>query len=258
MARTLTVFVLGLVLVYAAVCLFTYLRQRQLIYFPTAPYDAIDLSPIWIESDGERLKLWALNPGRDQAIVYFGGNAEQPLYGREMFESALDAYTVYLLNYRGYGGSSGSPDEAGFLADGLNVFDEVAPRHHGVSLIGRSIGSAVATYVAARRPVARLALVTPMDSLEALARRYYPLLPVSLLLKDRFRAVDSAPLVTAETLVLIAGDDEIVPYENSRRLVDALDSAPVTVSVLDHQGHNTIGHTPDYAEALRGFFSTPW
>jgi uncharacterized protein len=255
MTRTLMVFTLALVLLYAAICLVTYLRQRQLMYFPTPPHDAVDLAPLWIESGGERLKLWALNPGQDQAIVYFGGNAEQPLYGREMFERALPSHTVYLVNYRGYGGSSGSPSETAFHDDGLRIFDTVAARHGGVALIGRSIGSAVATHVAARRPATALALVTPMDSMEALAQHYYPLLPVKLLLKDRYRAIDSARLVTARTLAVIAADDRIIPLENSQRLVDALRSAPVTVEILEHHGHNNLGHAPDYGNLLRDFFA---
>ena len=255
MTRTLMVFTLGLVLLYAGICLVTYLRQRQLMYFPTPPHDAVDLVPLWIESDGERLKLWVLNPGQDEAIVYFGGNAEQPLYGREMFEQALTSHTVYLVNYRGYGGSSGTPSETGFHGDGLTIFDAVAARHADVALIGRSIGSAVATHVAARRPASALALVTPMDSMEALARHYYPLLPVTLLLKDRYRAIDSAPRVTARTLVVIAANDRIIPLENSQRLVDALRSAPVTVEILEHHGHNSLGQTADYGNLLRDFFA---
>lgn len=256
MTRTITVLLAVALTAYLALCLVTYLRQRQLLYFPTAPVAAGDLAPLWVESGGERLKLWPLNPGRREAVVYFGGNAEQVLYARELFESGFDRYTVYLVNYRGYGGSSGRPSEAGFLTDGLNVFDAAAALHDRVSLVGRSIGSAVAVHVAATRPVPKLVLVTPMDSVEALARRHYPLLPVSLLLKDRYRADASAPAVRAKTLVVLAGDDEIVPHESSRRLVEALHAAPVTVAVIEGESHNSLGRVPDYADTMRSFLMT--
>ncbi len=253
MTRTLWSLVALAVVVYAAFCLYTYLRQRQLIYFPTAPSHAADIDPMWLDSDGERLKLWPLNPGREEALVYFGGNGEDVLFNRTLFESVFGDHSVYLVNYRGYGGSSGAPSQAGFYTDALNVFDAVAARHAAVSVIGRSIGSAVAIHVAARRPVRQLVLVTPMDSVESLAKRAYPLLPVTLLLKDPYRAVDDAPRIDAPTLVVVAERDHIVPLESTERLVEALDGAPVTVTTLPGHDHNSFADDPRYGAVLGSF-----
>lgn len=252
--RSILAILVIVVIGYAVICVWMYARQRQLIYFPTPPASAVGIDPLWVDSAGERVKVWPLNDGAADAVIYFGGNAEDVLYAAPLFESVFPDRAVYLVNYRGYGGSSGSPSEHGFYADGLNVFDAVGARHDRVSVVGRSIGSTVATHVAARRPAHRLAVVTPIDSVEALARHYYPLLPVSLLLKDRFRAVDDAPRVSAPTLAVIAAADEIVPRANSLRLVDAFEAAPVEVAFLEGAGHNDISGNPDYAETLRAFF----
>jgi pimeloyl-ACP methyl ester carboxylesterase len=256
MTRTLVAIVSVSLVIYALMCVITYFRQRQLLYFPTPASSVADVSPLWVDADDARLKVWTLNPGRADAVVYFGGNAEDVLYTREFFEKNLPAHTVYLLNYRGYGGSTGKPSERGFDADGLKVFDAISPEHARVSIIGRSIGSAVATHVAARRPVARMALVTPMDSIEAVARHHYPWLPVSLLLKDRYRSHEDAAEVTADTLVVIAEEDRIVPWESSKRLVDALKNAGVKVRVLEGAGHNAVDYSPEYGAAMSAFFSS--
>jgi pimeloyl-ACP methyl ester carboxylesterase len=104
---------------------------------------------------------------------------------------------IYLLHYRGYGGSSGTPSEKALFADALTLFDEVRTKHSSVDVVGRSLGSGVAVYVASLRPVARLVLVTPFDSLEGLAALRFPYVPVKWLLRDKFESWRFAPQVTA-------------------------------------------------------------
>jgi pimeloyl-ACP methyl ester carboxylesterase len=256
MLRIVTGLAVVAALVYLALAASVYVRQRQLIYFPVPEADVEDLEALWLDRDEVRLKMWRVNPGHERALVYFGGNAEDVSYAAAPFAAAFPDYTIYLLNYRGYGGSSGSPTEQGFLADGLAAFDHAAEAHLGVAVIGRSIGSAVAVHTAAYRPVLRLALVTPFDSIEAIARRHYPLLPVSWLLKDKYRAIDAAPAVEAPTLVVIAGRDRVVPRSHSERLVEALGSGEVVVRVLEEDDHDGIGRSGDYLETLGAFFAS--
>ena len=87
---------------------------------------------------------------------------------------AFPDHALYLLHYPGYGGAPGKPSEAAIAADALALFDRVAPQHPRVVVIGRSLGSGVAVQVASARPVARLVLVTPYDSLEEIAAKHVP------------------------------------------------------------------------------------
>jgi len=100
------------------------------------------------------------------------------------------SWSLALVNYRGYGASEGSPSERALFADALLVLDALRERPDvdpaRVALVGRSLGSGVATYVAANRPVAGVALVSPYDSVTALARRQFPWLPIELLLRHPF------------------------------------------------------------------------
>ncbi len=242
-------------LVYLALATSVYLRQRQLIYFPVPEAEAEGLDALWLQREDVRLKLWRVNPGQARAVVYFGGNAEDVSYAAQPLGAALRDHSVYLVNYRGYGGSSGTPTEQGFYADALAVFDRVAGDHEAVAVIGRSIGSAVAVYTASARPVARLALVTPFDSIEAIARRHYPLFPVSLLLKDKYRAVDHAAVVQAPTLVVLAGQDQVVPRLHSEQLIESIGAADITLRVLEDDDHNSIGRNEDYFDILGDFLA---
>src|SRR5581483_3606208 len=108
---------------------------------------------------------------------------------------------------RGYGGSSGKASEAALFEDGLTLFDEVQKAHPQVEVVGRSLGSGVAVYVASLRPAARLVLVTPYDSIAEIGARQFPFVPVKWLLLDRFESWKYAPQVTAPTLIIAAEHD---------------------------------------------------
>ena len=125
------------------------------------------------------LRGWKLNPGKSGALLYFGGNAERLDASRDEFARLFPDRTVYLLSYRGYGASEGQPGEAALFGDALALYDAARARHprRRYAVIGRSLGSGVASYLASQRPVERLALVTPFDSLAEVAQAHYPVVP---------------------------------------------------------------------------------
>ena len=128
--------------VYGVLCVFMYLQQRAMMYFPSSENTTPLAKHFWLTSEGQQLKVWQLNQGKD-AVLYFGGNAEAVEYNIPLFTSILQDKTVYLVNYRGYGGSSGKPTQQALFADALAVYDEIESKHATVSVIGRSLGSGV-------------------------------------------------------------------------------------------------------------------
>jgi pimeloyl-ACP methyl ester carboxylesterase len=143
--------------------------QRRLIYYPVALDPSFVAERIVVDNQGTRLQGWVLNPGQRKAVIYFGGNSEMITHRRGFFEDVFRDYSVYLINYRGYGDSEGSPSEAGLFSDALAIYDQLSPRHQSISAYGRSLGSGVAVYLAARRPLEKLILLTPYDSVAAVA-----------------------------------------------------------------------------------------
>ncbi len=243
------------VLVYLGFGLYLYLAQRSFMYFPVPGRDASDVRAEYLSSAGESLKLWVLGPESGQAVIYFGGNAEDVYHNVADFRAALPAHTSYLVNYRGYGGSSGSPTEANLFADALRIYDVLRERHARIAVIGRSLGSGVATYLASRREVDRLVLITPHDSALAVAKRLYPVYPVSLLLKDRYESVSYAPHIQAPTLIVTAEHDRIIPQGHSERLAQAFDPGLVEQVVITSAGHNGLSGHQQYWDALGRFLN---
>lgn len=232
-----------------------YVAQRALMYLPVAENPAEDVPHERVAVDGATLKVWVVNPGRERAVIYFGGNAEDVYHNAVDFRRHLPGTSVYLVNYRGYGGSDGKPSESALFADALRLFDWLSGRHSQISAIGRSIGSGVAVHLASERPVERLVLITPHDSAAAIAKRLYPFYPVDWMLKDRYDNVVHAPRISVPVQVLVAANDRIIPREHSERLLQAFVHGSVERVVIDGAGHNTISAFDDYWRAISAFMA---
>lgn len=240
--------------VYTGLAGVLFFLQRQMLYYPTSAATGVDETVLWLESEGERIKVWVINSDRDNAVIYFGGNAEAVEANIGFFKNLLPNHAVYLVNYRGYGGSTGSPRESALYADSINLFDAIANRHGDISVIGRSLGSAVATYLAAHRDIKRVALITPYDSILSVAKRLYRIFPVEVLLKDRFDSISHVAKISRSILVVIAERDQVIARIHSETLVDAIAPARLTKVIISNADHNDISGYPEYGRVLQRFF----
>nr|WP_257644269.1 alpha/beta hydrolase [Luteimonas salinisoli] len=241
-------------LAWLAVCVLLYLQQRSLVYYPQFTRSDPAETDFSLDRGDAVLRGWIVNPGRGDALLYFGGNAERVEDNRDALADWAPARTGYLPAYRGYGASDGTPGEALLLADALALYDLVRQRHPegGIAVVGRSLGSAVAAHVAAHRDVERLALVTPFDSMVEVARGHYPWLPVRWLMRERYDTASLLPRHEGPVLVLRAGADTVVPPRHADRLVAAQPRQPM-VRNFPGAGHNDIHLHPGYDEAIAGF-----
>jgi len=246
---------LAAALVYLAICVYVYLNQRAFIYFPERGALYTGEKSIEIRSGEITLRGWVLNEGCDEAVIYFGGNAERPEAGMPDFKRIFSDQAVYLINYRGYGESEGSPTEEGLYADALAIYDYVSQSHSKVSVIGRSLGTGVATCLAVERDVERLVLIEPFDSMVSIARAAYPFFPVGLMLKDRYDSAGRAGSITSRTLFIIAGMDEIIPRWSTEKLISEFDQGILDTLVIEDANHNDIQNYPQYYIALMEFFT---
>ncbi len=238
-----------------------YFAQDSLLFLPqplaATPRAARPVEALAFErEDGVTIRGWLVKSplARAPLVVYYGGNAEELSW--QMSEPWPPDWSLALVNYRGYGESGGKPSEAALFADALAVFDALVRRADvdptRVVLAGRSLGSGVATYVAAERPVAAVVLVSPYDSMTAVAGRHYPWLPVGLLLKHPFDSASRAPRVRAPLLAIAGGYDRIIPVDHSRKLVAAW-GGPKRLVELGGADHNDLSGAPGYWPAIDGF-----
>jgi hypothetical protein len=203
--------------------------------------------------NNQKIVTTVLNRGHKRAIIYFGGNAEIVDYNIPNFLEELNDRTIFLFNYRGYSGSSGVPTEEALYQDALEIYDQIISEYDSISLIGRSIGSGVATYLAAKRPIDKLVLVTPFDSIAKVAQELFPLYPMSLLMRDHYNSIERVGHIKAETMIIIAKDDTLVSYKRSKELADSFPPKQLTVHIIEKATHNNIAGSHLYYQYLREF-----
>ena len=251
--RTMTVMaaiLVSLLCVYAGVLAMLYVTQRSLMYFPetihTTPAAAglpqaeeVTLTT----SDGEHIIAWHVPP-RDgkPVILYLHGNGGALRYRVERFTRLItDGIGIVAVEYRGYGGSSGSPSERGLIADAEAGYAFVAARYPAQQIVlwGESLGSGVAVALAAEKPVGRVILESPFTSAAAVAAKHYWYVPVRLLMTDQFRSDARIGKVTAPLLILHGVKDQTVPYAMGEHLFDIANKPKHIVRFLDG-GHEDL------------------
>jgi fermentation-respiration switch protein FrsA (DUF1100 family) len=240
------------VAVVAAFLALLWVGQRRLIYLPTTAAPSIAdagltgaESVAFSTSDGLRLNAWfvgAPGPTPRITVLVFNGNAGHRGY-RAPLGAALRRHglQVLLTDYRGYGGNPGSPTEEGLAADARAARAYLLSRSDvdrtRIVYFGESLGAAVALRLAVEHPPLALILRSPFDSLADVGRYHYPLLPVRLLLSDRFASIDRAHELRSPVLVIAGDRDRVVPIEFSRRLYEAI-VTPKTFIQLPDADHN--------------------
>ena len=200
------------------------------------------------------LRLPARLPGGDERAVLlgFGGNAWHAHALAMHLCELFPARDVVAFHYRGYGPSTGRPSAAALNADALAIYDELRRRNPDQPIVGvgLSIGAGPAAYLAARRDVAGLILVTPFDTLEALARTHFPYLPVRTFLRHEMDVEGDLSRFDGPVATIAAEFDTIVPPARTQALRQAV-RRPVFDAVIAGTGHNEIYHRSDYVAAMR-------
>jgi uncharacterized protein len=238
---------------YVGLVALLYFAQRTIQYFPerfrTAPA-AAGLP------DGERVIVWHVPPRGDKPVfLYLHGNGASLRWRADRFrELTADGSGLVALSYRGYGGSSGAPTEAGLIDDARAAYAFAAARYppERIVLWGESLGSGVAVALATEKPVARVVLQSPFTSAADIAARRYWFVPVRLLMKDQFRSDLRVGKVTVPVLVLHGDRDDVVPMALGERLYELI-NAPKRFVRFPGGGHNDLGARA--VEAARQFLA---
>lgn len=218
-------------------------------------------SEIWLTTpDGVVLQGWYVKPKRVDKfplLIYFGGNAEEST-GFLTYRDYFPAWGILAVNYRGYGLSGGKPGERQLFADARFLYDHFAIQpeldsHHIVAM-GRSLGSGVAVHLASRRKLAGVILISPYDSITAIAQEFYPYVPVPWLLKHPFDSLALAPQINTPVLGLIAENDTLISPERSKTLLSAWKGTSRWVLIAD-TNHIDITDGKYYWESIQEFLA---
>ena len=253
MRRMLIQTLILLAVLYVGFCAVLYLKQRSFQYFPTPRRLGPTQMAGQFKSGDTLLQLTVRPHAGPGAVLYFGGNGEDVSSSVDPLIAAFPDREIVMLHYRGYGGSAGRPTEADIAADAAGLFDKVHAEHPDVIVIGRSLGTGVAARLASTRPVAKLVLVTPYDSLLGIAQRQFPLFPVRFLLVDKYESWRYVPNIKAPVLILRAENDEVIPAASTETLRSRFPAGQLDYVVVPGASHNTIGDAPLYVRSLAEF-----
>jgi hypothetical protein len=259
---TLKWLLIAAVLGYGGLLALMYVFQRALMYFPdsarTPPAAAglPEAQEVTLTSaDGEKLVAWHVAPrGTKPLVIYFQGNAGALDLRAGRFKWLIaDGTGLLALSYRGYGGSTGKPSEAGLIQDATAAYDFAIARHLAgrIVLWGESLGTGVAVALAAERTVAGIILDAPFTSTADVGAAAYPFAPVRWLIKDAFHSDERILRVKAPLLVLHGELDRIVPIAFGERLF-ALAKEPKRMVRFPLGGHVDLDDHGAEA-AVRGF-----
>jgi uncharacterized protein len=236
---------------YAAISMMMFASQRSLIYFPQPRAVTAAEATLTLPVESAEIVVTIRPLDSPKAILYFGGNAEDVSRNLDSFTALFPDHALYLMHYRGYGGSTGQPTEKDNVADGLALLAKVRALHPEVTIMGRSLGSGVAMQVASQAEATRLVLITPFDSIVELGARLYPWLPVRLLAQDRYESIRVAPQIRIPATIIMAEHDEVVPRASTEKLLNQFKTGVATLKIIAGAGHNDIGWDKSYLEALQ-------
>ncbi len=207
--------------------------------------------------DGTVLEGWSATPvdgAAEGAILYFGGRNENVAWVPDM-ASFNPRQAVHAFNYRGFGASTGRPSERGAKADALALL-RVVGAASPLTIIGRSLGTAVALWLAREARPRHLVLMSPFESVPAVLRARPLGLVGAGLVSQRFDCADLAAAHAGATLVLLAEHDTSVPHEQSRRLVERLPRA-ATVQVIAGTTHRSLPRSAGAQRAIAAVLAGP-
>ncbi|MDR2878270.1 MAG: alpha/beta hydrolase [Chromatiales bacterium] len=257
-----------LLLGYLLALAWMYMTQAGRVYKPrrdigSAPdaygyaYEEVTLH----SADGITLWAWFVpNPRAHRVLLFCHGNTRnisQCMDSVELFQRL--GFSVFLFDYRGYGRSAGRPDEHGTYLDVQAAWEyllrerEYAP--DDIVVLGRSLGGAIASWLAARHTPRALVLESTFTSLSAVAAYRHPWFPARALIRYRYPVAEYVRALRCPLLIVHSRDDEMVPFRYAERLF-ALASEPKELLMIEgmhHNGYQTTGAR--YEEGLASFLA---
>ena len=230
--KNLLQLILIIFFLYFFVLVFLYFYQRNLLYLPnennySGDKISVDIQKVKIPtSDNIELLGWyhEKNLKDHKTLVYFHGNAgslENRIHKLNHFKDMNINFLI--IAWRGFSGNNGKPTEEGLYIDGKSAIDWLIKKgvdEKNLILYGESLGTGVATHLAQNKNYAGVILETPFTSMIDTAKKFYPYIPVSLLLKDKFENYKKIKNINSPILVMHGEVDQIVPFFMGKKIYE--------------------------------------
>lgn len=144
--------------------------------------------------------------------------------------------------------------EKNLFYDAKFIYNKISKRHKNISIVARSLGTGIATYITKNSQVSKLILVTPYDSIVNMAKDKYPFYPIHLILKDQYNSVQRVKDIKIPTLILLASEDKTIPAKYSNNLIKAFNNKDLKIITIKDSGHGSIIKKKEYYKEMNLFF----
>ncbi len=259
--------VLGLLVFFIFLMAMLTFFQEKLIFLPTKlPQDfkyvfEEDFEEFFLTSaDGARLNALHFKAKSPKGLIlYFHGNAGDLSRWGEIAAYFVDKeYDIIVMDYRTYGKSTGKLSERALYGDAQLFYDHVKKSHeeNNIILYGRSLGSAMATYLCSQNQPKKLILETPFYSLAEVAKERFPFLPVQSLMRYEFPSYRYMKDTECPVYIFHGTNDGVVPYESGKRLFEHVRTKTKRFFTIEGGGHNNLIEFEAYDEAIDSILLT--
>ncbi len=249
-------FLIGAIAIYCGALVYLYVTQDSQVFNPSGiekkePIDLSDVEHIKFEVEkGITLDgVYRKSQKKDAPlIVYYGGNSDDATR-IVLHTKSLKDFDLISFNYRGFVNSEGKPSEKAFFGDALKILDKYG-RNKEVILIGRSLGTGVATYVASKRDIKGLILITPYDSIASIGQKMYPYFPIKLLSNNKFESVKYMLDVKAPVGLIEVQNDTTIPKYHFDKLKEVVPNLALHVELINTTHGDVLTH-PDFEKTIK-------
>jgi len=257
------------IIAYAAINIFVYFMQSSLIYYPNIagrglvatpkniglPYENVEL----MTKDNIKLHGWFIaNPNARGTILFFHGNAgniSHRLASIEIFHRLQ--LNVFIIDYRGYGQSAGNPTEKGTYKDAQAAWnyliDTRGINNKQIIIFGRSLGAAIASWLASKHTAGALIIESGFSSVPAMGQRLYPFLPIRWLANFQYNTKQHVKNISYPVLVAHSRQDDIIPYDEGREIYMAATQPKVFLEMRGGHNDGVVVSGNDYINGLDMF-----
>ena len=256
-----------IVLVYAGICALLYFNQDELLFHPqpTSKQEIAEIIKTYPEfdtlcftmKDGNRTYGFISKDTLKEKlplVLYFGGNAEEVSHLAD-YKTYFPHTIMVMVNYRGFGLSKGIVSEKTMFSDALEAYDKLITNPEiaadKVIVIGRSIGTGVATYLSSQRKTKATVLITPYENMIDVAFEKYPFVPIGLLIKHPFESDKYAKNISTPVLSLISKNDEVIPKHHAYNLMSVWKGKTAVLEV--EEDHNSIMNNEAVWQRIEAF-----
>jgi hypothetical protein len=238
MKLTIKYFLSVIITIYLIILTIAYFTQEKIVYSPPDILrEPQDIKIIYYNVNNAAIKTYLSKGTSSEAIIYLGAHNENIAIKIKTLKAAFPNKSLYLINYRGYANSTGIPSETAIYSDVGEIYKIISSKSSNVTIVGNEMGANIAVKIAHDFPVKNIILISPSDSISNAIYDHIPILPISILFRDKFNAMRFAPLVRAKTKVIAYEKGGYISIERSKNIYKKF--APGIANITLISSYNT-------------------